>query len=1644
MTLLAGSILLNNFNLLLQSLANAHNDNYDVAPSLLATTAFKFLQDLPSTLRKDTDKARVYHALRLRYSKQNLPVPPAIRSVMALIDLLETGHDLAKDIQSRGPQVTSSVDSLKDLFVHSDLTEKQVAGALLFMVLTPDWQQYSPNLFVLTVKDYVQDFEWQVVVREFDRPGLALSPDQFLAIFNALHPVAQNDARFDLQGLWGGKWQHPATQLSFVAAFTSLTSLELDAESIPGLRRAYHPESDGDLAQYGEEAGKDPMISLDAVTAIFELMSNPDDQSSEAVVALKDVIGTKMGFFLCSAAGISRPWTTMQQSIMTTLLSHYLLKERPDYKYVLRTVWKQDRQLVATGIMESHSEDPMRLPLLLEHAQEHEWLADLCTILNGFGTDLAALAHRCGYIDLEKWAQEKLTQSPKDLMHNINKFLLIKAQDEMRVCRNEQPGPRTVTLSVKTVFIMLEFLQHNFPDENVILERQCVQAFPRLINYGEGFDEMIDKLGAESNSLSAVTDAQMQDIYKRMYSGELNCRDIIAELEGYKVSDEGQKQDLYACMIHGLFDEFVCFKEYPLAPLATTAVLFGGIISFRLVSELTLRVGLGMILEAVRDWPPESSMYKFGLQALLQLQDRLVEWPGYCAQLVQIPGLRGTEPYSKATEVFASTESVLDMRLSNGDDFSEAVQFRSIHAEPAVPSDFYEDPDEETQEKVVFFFNNVSEQNLAAKIQQLQDVLEDKHHQWFAYFLVEERARVEPNYQQLYLDLLKLLANKSLWNEVLRETYVSVQRMMNAESTMKSPSERKNLKNISCWLGSLTIARDKPIKQKNISFKDLLIEGFDTQRLLIVIPFTCNVLFQAAKSVVFKPPNPWTIEIIRLLCELYHQADIKLNQKFEIEVLCKELNITPDTYEVSSEIRTRPRQDEDSVTMMPDGIDGFEDLTLGSMRNVRNARFSPTLIASSIPDLESLLVFPPSSGSVANQARLRQIVQNAVQRAILEIIAPVVERSVTIATIATTNLIHKDFARESDEDRVRKSAQQMVRQLSGSLALVTCKEPLRMSMTNYIRMAQAELPDQAFAEGAILMCVNDNLDTACSIVEKQAEDRSMPEIESHIENEIAQRRQYTAEHPNESYLDPAYNRWAGCIPEPYKLSAGGLNQEQMAIYLDFARQSRGTSHAQTSSADTGRQLPDVLQEAFAIPEALSQSYRLPPQNGYDPRSIQERMQDLISDLGRLCKDRSERYLKDFDQESPIVDTINQIWELTVSSSNVDTVALNCAHAICVSFGDLSPLGVDVLVQLLQRLCQLSLSTHKEVVIWFANQDDEKVLNVPVTVSLLEVGLMELRQVDMTLTRIIEDRKEIAIDFMFEIMNALLLNSHPIALRADFASSLGAMGQWLIEEPSLTRAKELMQRLRDWGVDLVERPDERSIIRQHQLQYIFAEWITICNQPIQAKMFGAFISQLHQKQLLNSQEEMASFLRLCIDTSIESYDREESANGGNEGYFAIDCLAKLIVLLVRNQGESDGAVKSNKPAYMDSMLSLIILVLNSHHVMRGERFNQRVFFRLFSSILCEWHDLGREGHVQDRDMMLVFADNFLALEPRHFPGFIYSWMILISHRIFMPGMLKLADDEVSYQSADISHANVFRDGNHSQRLWLQLYLTSVNY
>lgn len=86
-----------------------------------------------------------------------------------------------------------------------------------------------------------------------------------------------------------------------------------------------------------------------------------------------------------------------------------------------------------------------------------------------------------------------------------------------------------------------------------------------------------------------------------------------------------------------------------------------------------------------------------------------------------------------------------------------------------------------------------------------------------------------------------------------------------------------------------------------------------------------------------------------------------------------------------------------------------------------------------------------------NERKLRKKVGTAVDNSIVEILPPVVDRSVTIALITTRELVMKDFAFDGDHSKVIRAADLIIQNLAGSLALVTCREPLRISLSTNLK-----------------------------------------------------------------------------------------------------------------------------------------------------------------------------------------------------------------------------------------------------------------------------------------------------------------------------------------------------------------------------------------------------------------------------------------------------------------------------------------------------------------------------------------------------------------------------------------------------------------
>jgi len=210
-------------------------------------------------------------------------------------------------------------------------------------------------------------------------------------------------------------------------------------------------------------------------------------------------------------------------------------------------------------------------------------------------------------------------------------------------------------------------------------------------------------------------------------------------------------------------------------------------------------------------------------------------------------------------------------------------------------------PKEGEQDKIAFIFNNLSMMNMSQKAEDLHEVLtlEDNihHRRWLAQYLVMKRASIEPNFHKTYFSYLEVIKSEALYQDTINETYKNIRILLSCDKSNANFGDRSLLKNLGHWLGLLLLARNKPILMVDLDMKQLVIEAYHNsaqekqQELLYVVPFVAKVLESAAKSKVFKPPCPWTMGLMNLLAELHAEPDLKLNLKFEIEVLCKHLHI---------------------------------------------------------------------------------------------------------------------------------------------------------------------------------------------------------------------------------------------------------------------------------------------------------------------------------------------------------------------------------------------------------------------------------------------------------------------------------------------------------------------------------------------------------------------------------------------------------------------------------------------------------------------------------------------------------------------------------------------------------------------------------
>ena len=120
-----------------------------------------------------------------------------------------------------------------------------------------------------------------------------------------------------------------------------------------------------------------------------------------------------------------------------------------------------------------------------------------------------------------------------------------------------------------------------------------------------------------------------------------------------------------------------------------------------------------------------------------------------------------------------------------------------------------------------------------------------------------------------------------------------------------------------------------------------------------------------------------------------------------------------------------------------------------------------------------------------------------------------------------------------------------------------------------------------------------------------------------------------------------------------------------------------------------------------------------------------------------------------------------------------------------------------------------------------------------------------------------------------------------------------------------------------------------------------------------------------------EETSSFFFRVCAESSVESYIKCMTTGDYDYAFQALDAMSRLIVYIIKYHGDASGVHNDQaKVHYLTKILSIFILVLANFHEDQGSNFQQKPFFRFFSSLVNDLHTL--ESHLGPVYFQLLIA------------------------------------------------------------------------
>ncbi|CAD8144744.1 unnamed protein product [Paramecium octaurelia] len=835
--------------------------------------------------------------------------------------------------------------------------------------------------------------------------------------------------------------------------------------------------------------------------------------------------------------------------------------------------------------------------------------------------------------------------------------------------------------------------------------------------------------------------------------------------------------------------------------------------------------------------------------------------------------------------------------------------------------------DSDVKEYFTFTLNSISQNNVEQKAAEIRNKLENQDALFYFIktiaYLRSPMAQQQAQGPNVMCCLLAALNKSRYFSEVAKEVSKGLTRLLTFNKTSPSADDRSTIKNMGSFLGQITVSRDKPFLFKYFDYKTLL-----KQNQLTIYPL-CKILEQVKSSQIFTKNNKWVNRILQELDTAKETCNTMA--KYEIMNLLKQIEYTVQPINPTPTPITIPNPVVPIITQPI--VQPIMDLDPLNKLNIKNL---PQYVMADSKNLNDKL----------NEADCKNLVATALDHAISDIIPPVISRSVTIALITTRELVFKDFALEPNEKYMLRGMHMIASHLSGSLAMVTCREPLKVRITHYLKegIEQIDL-DNKTKETFVQTAAQENLDLGCALIRKAVIERALEDVnqDPSILEQLEKRQR--CKEKGQQYRDEITQNQLKFLPEPLQPRISGLTEEEIRIYEEFGNKKKQPKQS-------------VLQKVSTLCQLLQ-----------DPQSNEEKIQQLIQDLNEQDQSNPEQFYKD------LADKFLQV----ILTNNLTSEKIS--------------ISLDLITILIRKINEKVGKKWSELVTEFITKNIELLEHSPLWWQafpiMLNKRLIQIQEAEQVMTQILAKDNQMNVSSIVFILRKVIIEE----------DNNTYLNQFRNIAKELSKKKDTNPTVSKFFLELTSYVSNASQTKVFQKKLNLIKGFY---QKIDEEFSNKVSLKLKQWYQLSSEEEFSNFFRVegesqfFVEDQLSkfcAYAIELSMTDVNKEYMdhsQIEQLGKMLTIM------SKGLEPKMKPKFFEKLFDGCLMVLTKLHEVTKQKFNQRQLFKLFYNLLFDLQILDEENI---RLFHNKFAEFLEKVEPSLYPGFSYAWLELLCNRYF---------------------------------------------